>query len=72
MLKILLKDKILNEKKIRESNEEAFLESLKISMNKFKSDVNGERNERKNNLDKMISLLQLVVDGVDLKHEELV
>ena len=48
------------------------MESLKISMNKFKSDVNGERNERKNNLDKMISLLQLVVDGVDLKNEELV
>ena len=65
-----LKDKILHEKKIRESNEEAFLDSLKISMNKFKSDVNGERNERKNNLDKMISLLQLVVDGVDMKNEE--
>ena len=55
---ISLKDKILNEKKIRESNEEAFLESLKISMNKSKSDVNGERNERKNNLDKMNQLFR--------------
>ena len=65
-----LKEKIVNEKKIREGNDEAFIESVKISLNKFKQEMNGEIKERKDNVDKLISLLEIACAKIDEKNSE--
>ena len=48
----------MNEKKAREETEEALLEMLKAMINAMKTQLENERQERQNNQDYLINLLE--------------
>ena len=49
---------VMAEKKAREETEEALLEMLKAMINAMKTQLENERQERQNNQDYLISLLE--------------
>ena len=53
-----LVDMVMAEKKAREETEEALLEMLKAMINAMKTQLENERQERQNNQDYLISLLE--------------
>ena len=53
-----LVDMVMSEKKAREETEEALLEMLKAMINAMKTQLENERQERQNNQDYLISLLE--------------
>ena len=53
-----LVDMVMSEKKAREETEEALLEMLKAMINAMKTQLENERQERQNNQDYLINLLE--------------
>ena len=53
-----LVDMVMAEKKAREETEEALLEMLKAMINAMKTQLENERQERQNNQDYLINLLE--------------
>ena len=49
---------VMSEKKAREETEEALLEMLKAMINAMKTQLENERQERQNNQDYLINLLE--------------
>ena len=53
-----LVDMVMSEKKARKETEEALLEMLKAMINAIKTQLENERQERQNNQDYLINLLE--------------
>ena len=60
-------DKIANEKKERENNQQNYLDSVKKDLNNFKENLRKEREKRKETENKLVCLLELTCNNINLK-----
>jgi hypothetical protein len=60
-------DKIANEKKERENIQQNYLDSIKKDLNNFKENLRKEREKRKETENKLVGLLELTCNNINLK-----